>query len=164
MTPIGIGSLFGTWDASGSAPTITFKQRNNVAAAATRKLQLMKATWTPDATFQRLNDGNGKPSGYNKVRTVVKFSVELVVRVPVASGALAATRTEFMPPVDFSVITFANFISETHTLMNGDFVYETGAQCDISDEGEAALKFDCYQFYDSAGTVVSASGLVAAVA
>lgn len=161
MTPLGPGSLFGTFDASGSAPTITFKQRGGASAA--RKLQLIKATWSPEPVFTRLNDGNGKPSGYNKVRTVVKFSVELVVRYPNGTGALAGSRTEFMPPEDFSVITFANLISASHTLMNGDFVYESGATCDISDEGEASLKFDCFQFYDSAGTLIAASGLVAVV-
>lgn len=161
MTPLGPGSLFGTWDTSGSAPTITFKQRGGSSTA--RKLQLLKASWVPESTFQRLNDGNGKPQGYNKVRTVVKFSVELVVRYPNGSGALAGSRTEFMPPEEFSVVTFVNLIAAAHTLMNGDFVYETGATCEVSDEGEASLKFDCYQFYDSAGTVVAASTLVAAV-
>jgi hypothetical protein len=161
MTPLGPGSLFGTWDIGGSAPVITFKQRGGSSAA--RKLQLLKASWTPDTTFQRLNDGNGKPSGYNKVRTVVKFSVELVVRYPNGSGALAGSRTEFMPPEEFSVITFANLIAAAHTLMNGDFVYETGATCEVSDEGEASLKFDCFQFFDSGGNAITPANLVAVV-
>jgi hypothetical protein len=161
MTPLGPGSLFGTWDTSGSAPTVTFKQRGG--SSATRKLQLLKASWTPETTFQRLNDGNGKPSGYNKVRTWVKFSVELVVRYPNGTGALAGSRTEFMPPEELSVVTFANLIAAAHTLMNGDFAYETGVTCEISDEGEASLKFDCYQAYDSAGTLIPAATLLAVV-
>lgn len=167
MTPLGAGSLFGTWNGIGDPthpPTVTFKQRGSGTAAAARSLQLLKATWTPETAFQRLNDGNGKPGGYNKIRTVVKFSVELVVRVAIGTGALAATRSEFMPPTELSVITFANLISAAHTLMNGDFVYETGCSCDISDEGEAAMKFDCFQFYDSAGIMIPAADLVAAIA
>lgn len=162
MLPVGIGSLFGTWDESGSAPTITYKQRGGTSAA--RKLQAIKCDWKVNSVITDLNNGNGKPSGFNKVRSVVTFSVELVVRCPVATGALAATRTEFMPPEELSVVTFANFVSATHTLMNGDFVYKTDAQCSTSDEGEASIKFDCMQYYDGAGTLIEAANLVATVA
>jgi hypothetical protein len=162
MLPVGIGSLFGTWDESGSAPVITFKPRGGSSAA--RKLQAIKCDWKIDSVINDLNNGNGTPSGFNKVRSVVTFSVELVIRCPVATGALAATRTEFMPPDELTVVTFANFVSASHTLMNGDFVYRTGAQCGTTDEGEAVMKFDVMQYYNGAGTLIPAANLVATVA
>jgi hypothetical protein len=155
MTPFGTATLFGTYD-DANAPTITLKV-GGVSAVA--KIQAAKFDWKTASVVEKLNDGNGKPVGFNRVRSVRTLSIDAVVRADTKAHA----RTAIRPPDDMTVVTLANVIAAGDTFLNGDWGYEEGAGVALSDEGEANLKFDVYQYLDSAGNVIAPATLMAAV-
>lgn len=159
MTSLGVGSLFGTYDDT-NAPVI--KLVVGGAAQAARNIQAVKADWKTEPVFQRLNNGNGVPVGYKKIRSVRTVSLECVVRAA-ASGGIAASKLAIRPPDEFTKVTLEDFIGNDDAFLNGDYVYEGGASVGLTDEGEAVLKFDIMQFYKSDGTAITPDSLLATV-
>lgn len=155
MKTFGTATLFGTFDDT-NAPTITMTVGGTSAVA---KIQAAKLEWKTASVVQPLFDGNGKPSGFNRVRSVRTLSVDAVVRADTKANARLAIR----PPDDMTVVALANVIASGDTFLNGNWGYQEGASVSFSDEGEANLKFDLMQHLDSAGNVIAPATLMAAI-
>lgn len=155
-TPYGQATLFGTWDGT-NAPSITYKELGGSSATA-RKLIAMELRFKPDATIDNINDGNGAPSGYNKRRGIWVVSGDFYVRADTKANALTA----ILPPIDLTTIVLDDFVGNNHALLNGTWVYKTGADVSFS-EGEAKITLEMERQFKGDGTEVTASTLLTAI-
>ncbi len=159
-TPYGVSSIIGIYDGT-NFPTVTLDPIGG-SGAVSMDIQAVKADFESDATIIDLNDPNGQPQGFSKVRGTRKASFEFVARsrtTPTVAEAVAATK----PPKDMQVITLANFVKQSDALLNGDWVYKTGAKVSFTDEGEAKITMEMMQYFNGAGTLIPAATLLAAV-
>lgn len=161
--PIGYGvaSFVGIYDGT-NFPTITFDPIGGSGAVA-MDIQAINLTHKNEATILPLNDPNGQPQGFVKVRGMRTLSGKFVVRVratPTVTEAIAGLK----PPKDMQAVTLANFIKSADALLNSaNWIYESGAELTLNDEGEAEISIELKQYFDGSGTVITAASLLAAV-
>lgn len=155
--PYGVAPFFGTYDDS-NEPTMTYDPMGAGTSAAA-KIQIMSVEFNPDAEIDDLNDGNGNPKGYNVRRRTWTLQVEAVIRADTKANAALALH----PPEEFQTIALANFLKASDTLLNGNWVYKTGARLSVSDDGEARMSIPLERKFKGDGTEVTPATLLAAI-
>lgn len=158
-TPYGVGAFSGMYTGS-DKPTIAYV--NIAGASITDGLQAVDVSFKSDATILDLNDSNGQPSGFLKVRGIRTLSFKTVVRItttPTVTEAIAAVKGLR----DLQVVTLANFIKSADAWLNGDYVYRTGCGVGLNDEREAEVTFELMQYFGGDGVIIPAGTMLAAV-
>jgi hypothetical protein len=144
-------------------PTIAWGATGGLSSpAVVQDYQFMKLELKRDAEVKRLGDPNGQMSGYKIRQRMRTLSVTLVVRKTAGSGAVAAAAlAATAAPPDLTKVTIAKVIAAADAVINGDWVYESGAQHSFSGDDEAQITFDLFQFYTDAGVVIPIANILA---
>lgn len=155
--PVYLGNangISGTFD--GATPiTITYTGISATSFATTTcDLQPTKVEFKSEPQFEMIKDGNGKPTGYLKKYIKRTINLECVIRASTKAAAIAALEI----PADLSAIVIANAIAAGNTAagINGTWNYESGAQLSLSDDGEAKMTIEMFQYLDpTSGAVIT---------
>jgi hypothetical protein len=144
-------------------PTIGWGATGGISAPpVVQNYQFAKFELKRDAEVKRLGDPNGQMAGYKIRQRMRTLSVTLVVRATAGAGAVAAAAlAATAAPPDLTKVTITKAVAAADTIINDEWIYESGAQNAFSGDGEAQITFDLFQFYTDAGVEIPIDTILA---
>jgi hypothetical protein len=164
MSATGSAPFIGVYDGDmANPPTVSWGNTGGISTPVARNFKVMKVSLKKNGTIKRRGDSNGQMKGYHVRGRVDVLSVEMIVECAASGGIAAAAVAASLQPPLLSKITLAKLVSATDAVINGEWVYEEGAESALASEEEAKLSFDCFRFYNDAGTLITADTVLAVV-
>ncbi len=118
--------------------------------------QLVKSTtWNEDSTKHYLMDGGGEVVGIASVNKIQRLTVDLIPVAASAANTYANAKTSMEAPAVMSKVTLSNFEEGDTNQVNGDWIYEGGAEVVQTAGDQAALRLPLVRYVTSTETATS---------